>query len=88
MHGFFGTRPGNLTGKPWENDRKTIGKRWFSMGFDGIYPLVMTVTFCELERSTIFDGKSHEISMTIFQFAMFVYKRVDRTVKTHRAFFW
>ena len=24
------------------NNRKTIGKWWFLMGFDGIYPLVMT----------------------------------------------
>ena len=26
----------------WENDGKTMGNLWFSMGFDVIYTLVMT----------------------------------------------
>ena len=35
----------SLVIKPWENHRKTMGKPWENgglMGFNGIYPLVMT----------------------------------------------
>ena len=33
------TRMGKTIGKPW---LKSMGKLWFSMGFNGIYPLVVT----------------------------------------------
>ena len=36
--------PRDEGGAKWENHGKTIARWWFFMGFDGIYPLVMTNT--------------------------------------------
>ena len=39
---IYGKYMGNLWkiyGKPWENHRKTIGKWWLLMGFNGVHNL-------------------------------------------------
>ena len=53
-------------GKPSENHRKMV-VLW---DFHGIYPLVMTVTVCELEHGPWIYGDFPINSMVIFQFAM------------------
>ena len=67
-HGKTMENTGKTKGKPWENRGKTMentGKPWenhrkmvVSNGIvDEIYPLVVTVTVCELERSTTFHSQ-------------------------------